>query len=133
MILHSMHKYQPRLHLIEYYDNPPTNMQNINLSLNDRVPAGHPFVHTFVFRETSFITVTAYQNQQITRLKIDRNPFAKGFRNSGRNKPADKNFYENKDLDSSAKRQKTMSLLPPENLYFRKTSKVQISNTFFFS
>uniref|UniRef100_A0A4W5NXG2 T-box transcription factor 18 n=1 Tax=Hucho hucho TaxID=62062 RepID=A0A4W5NXG2_9TELE len=27
-----------------------------------------------------------YQNQQITRLKIDRNPFAKGFRDSGRNR-----------------------------------------------
>ena len=46
-----------------------------------------PGLTTFIFRETQFITVTAYQNQQITRLKIDRNPFAKGFRNSGRNKP----------------------------------------------
>ena len=82
-----MHKYQPRLHVIEYVEGC-----NVNINTNERIPAGHPFVHTFVFPETSFITVTAYQNQQITRLKIDRNPFAKGFRNSGRNKP---NAYDN--------------------------------------
>uniref|UniRef100_A0A3Q3LSR5 T-box transcription factor 6 n=1 Tax=Labrus bergylta TaxID=56723 RepID=A0A3Q3LSR5_9LABR len=35
--------------------------------------------HSFVFPETQFITVTAYQNK-ITDLKINANPFAKGFR-----------------------------------------------------
>ena len=30
-----------------------------------------------------FIAVTAYQNDRITRLKIDHNPFAKGFRDNG--------------------------------------------------
>uniref|UniRef100_A0A2I3HVF8 T-box transcription factor 15 n=1 Tax=Nomascus leucogenys TaxID=61853 RepID=A0A2I3HVF8_NOMLE len=40
----------------------------------------------FALELTVFTTVTAYQNQQITRLKIDRNPFAKGFRDSGRNR-----------------------------------------------
>ncbi|CAB1347299.1 unnamed protein product [Coregonus sp. 'balchen'] len=49
------------------------------------VPSGEG-VKTFSFPETVFTTVTAYQNQQITRLKIDRNPFAKGFRDSGRNR-----------------------------------------------
>ncbi|KAK7899510.1 hypothetical protein WMY93_020363 [Mugilogobius chulae] len=43
-------------------------------------------VHSFCFPETEFTTVTAYQNQQITKLKIDRNPFAKGFRDPGRNR-----------------------------------------------
>ncbi|KAF6717837.1 T-box transcription factor TBX22 [Oryzias melastigma] len=43
-------------------------------------------VHSFSFLETEFTTVTAYQNQQITKLKIDRNPFAKGFRDPGRNR-----------------------------------------------
>ncbi|KAM6061672.1 T-box transcription factor TBX22 isoform 2-T2 [Chlamydotis macqueenii] len=43
-------------------------------------------VQTFSFQETEFTTVTAYQNQQITKLKIDRNPFAKGFRDPGRNR-----------------------------------------------
>ncbi len=32
------------------------------------------------FIETNFITVTAYQNEAITKLKIDKNPFARGFR-----------------------------------------------------
>jgi len=30
-----------------------------------------------------FIAVTAYQNDKITQLKIDHNPFAKGFRDTG--------------------------------------------------
>lgn len=37
---------------------------------------------TFVFPSTVFTAVTAYQNQLITKLKIDSNPFAKGFRDS---------------------------------------------------
>lgn len=36
----------------------------------------------FVFPETQFIAVTAYQNADITQLKIDHNPFAKGFRDN---------------------------------------------------
>uniref|UniRef100_A0A1I8FN12 T-box domain-containing protein n=1 Tax=Macrostomum lignano TaxID=282301 RepID=A0A1I8FN12_9PLAT len=36
--------------------------------------------HSFTFKETEFIAVTAYQNEKITRLKIDHNPFARGFR-----------------------------------------------------
>ncbi|XP_049585136.1 T-box transcription factor TBX15 [Syngnathus scovelli] len=78
IILHSMHKYQPRVHVIRKDFSG-------ELSPNKAVPAGEG-VKTFSFPETVFTTVTAYQNQQITRLKIDRNPFAKGFRDSGRNR-----------------------------------------------
>ncbi|CAG5129629.1 unnamed protein product, partial [Candidula unifasciata] len=67
-ILNSMHKYQPRLHLVRADD--------ILL-----IPVS-PF-RTFVFKETTFIAVTAYQNDKITQLKIDHNPFAKGFRETG--------------------------------------------------
>ncbi len=35
---------------------------------------------SFIFNETKFIAVTAYQNHRITQLKIASNPFAKGFR-----------------------------------------------------
>ncbi|CAI9536551.1 unnamed protein product [Staurois parvus] len=66
IILQSMHKYKPRVHLI-VQDWPKGSK-------------------TFSFKETEFTTVTAYQNQQITKLKIDRNPFAKGFRDPGRNR-----------------------------------------------
>lgn len=31
-------------------------------------------------KATTFIAVTAYQNTDLTQLKIDNNPFAKGFR-----------------------------------------------------
>ncbi|XP_068428719.1 T-box transcription factor TBX15 [Clinocottus analis] len=78
IILHSMHKYQPRVHVIR-------KDFSSELSQNKAVPSGDG-VKTFSFPETVFTTVTAYQNQQITRLKIDRNPFAKGFRDSGRNR-----------------------------------------------
>ncbi|KAK6042430.1 T-box, partial [Cooperia oncophora] len=36
--------------------------------------------------ETEFIAVTAYQNSTITQLKIEHNPFAKGFRDGGERK-----------------------------------------------
>ncbi|XP_021572132.1 T-box transcription factor TBX15 [Carlito syrichta] len=78
IILHSMHKYQPRVHVIR-------KDFSSELSPTKPVPVGDG-VKTFNFPETVFTTVTAYQNQQITRLKIDRNPFAKGFRDSGRNR-----------------------------------------------
>ena len=35
---------------------------------------------TYTFPNTSFIAVTAYQNSRVTKLKIEHNPFAKGFR-----------------------------------------------------
>ncbi|XP_006625898.1 T-box transcription factor TBX18 isoform X1 [Lepisosteus oculatus] len=78
IILHSMHKYQPRVHIIRKECGE-------DLSPVKSVPVGEG-VKAFSFPETVFTTVTAYQNQQITRLKIDRNPFAKGFRDSGRNR-----------------------------------------------
>ena len=31
-------------------------------------------------KETTFMAVSAYQNTNLTQLKIDNNPFAKGFR-----------------------------------------------------
>ncbi|KAM6897002.1 T-box transcription factor TBX6 [Xenentodon cancila] len=69
IILHSLHRYQPRVHVIEARDVL-------------RWSGGQ---HTFVFPETQFITVTAYQNNKITELKINSNPFAKGFREDGMN------------------------------------------------
>ncbi|KAM6923786.1 T-box transcription factor TBX22 [Xenentodon cancila] len=77
IILQSMHKYKPRVHIIRH--DP-----RMDLSQIQSLPAEG--VHSFFFPETEFTTVTAYQNQQITKLKIDRNPFAKGFRDPGRNR-----------------------------------------------
>lgn len=76
IVLNSMHRYQPRVHLVRL-----SHGQNIPSSPKELQEFDHK---TFVFPETTFTAVTAYQNQLITKLKIDSNPFAKGFRDSSR-------------------------------------------------
>lgn len=63
-----MHKYQPRFHIVR---------------ANDILKLPYSTFRTYLFPETDFIAVTAYQNDKITQLKIDNNPFAKGFRDTG--------------------------------------------------
>nr|CAD7445403.1 unnamed protein product [Timema bartmani] len=72
--LHSMHKYQPRVHI----------MLTTDLETQPEKQVNQQKALSFSFPETTFTTVTAYQNQQITRLKIASNPFAKGFREASR-------------------------------------------------
>ncbi|UYV64465.1 H15 [Cordylochernes scorpioides] len=74
IVLNSMHKYQPRIHIVRYKDGQLSTITNLE----------QEDFKTFIFEETQFTAVTAYQNQLITRLKIDSNPFAKGFRDSSR-------------------------------------------------
>ncbi|KRZ05692.1 T-box transcription factor TBX20 [Trichinella zimbabwensis] len=76
IILNSMHKYQPRIHLVKSKNGRLSDLEIFRLQEED--------FKTFVFSETQFTAVTAYQNQLITKLKIDSNPFAKGFRDSSR-------------------------------------------------
>ncbi|XP_037958794.1 T-box protein H15-like [Teleopsis dalmanni] len=76
IVLNSMHRYQPRIHLVRL-----SHGQNIPNTPKELQEMDHK---TFVFPETVFTAVTAYQNQLITKLKIDSNPFAKGFRDSSR-------------------------------------------------
>lgn len=68
IILHSMHRYLPRLHII------PADKDSEDIRID------RPDVITLSFSQTEFFAVTAYQNLCITQLKIDYNPFAKGFR-----------------------------------------------------
>ncbi|XP_072541831.1 T-box brain protein 1b [Salminus brasiliensis] len=70
VVLQSLHKYQPRLHVVQVNED----------GTEDTSQPGR--VQTFTFPETQFIAVTAYQNTDITQLKIDHNPFAKGFRDN---------------------------------------------------
>ncbi|VDP71121.1 unnamed protein product [Echinostoma caproni] len=63
-----MHKYIPRFHIVRADHTAKLNQCDFT---------------TLVFDETEFIAVTAYQNERITQLKIDNNPFAKGFRDNG--------------------------------------------------
>ncbi|KAH8378899.1 hypothetical protein KR009_001933 [Drosophila setifemur] len=86
IVLASMHKYQPRLHII----------RSSELTQLPWAPQ-----QAFVFPETEFVAVTAYQNDRITKLKIDNNPFAKGFRESGQSRCKRKlNSSGNSSLES---------------------------------
>uniref|UniRef100_A0A5S6QTW8 T-box domain-containing protein n=1 Tax=Trichuris muris TaxID=70415 RepID=A0A5S6QTW8_TRIMR len=68
IVLNSMHQYQPRIH--------------VTLTKFSDRDAAFQIARSFVFPQTAFMAVTAYQNQRITNLKIASNPFAKGFRDS---------------------------------------------------
>ena len=46
-----MHKYIPRLHIVETLNSSKVSMDNVNV---------------FVFPETQFIAVTAYQNENVS-------------------------------------------------------------------
>ncbi|UJR33344.1 hypothetical protein I4U23_020793 [Adineta vaga] len=67
IILNSMHRYQPRIHCVY---SPTTKIDESFLQQTQTF-------RTFTFTETTFISVTAYQNHRITQLKIASNPFAK--------------------------------------------------------
>ncbi|CAG9585153.1 unnamed protein product [Danaus chrysippus] len=87
MVLTSMHKYRPRVVVVRARDAAA-------------LAWGAPHA-AFSFPETEFIAVTAYQNDRITKLKIDNNPFAKGFRACGQSKCKRKNV----DVDSGIETQ----------------------------
>ncbi|XP_026177893.1 T-box transcription factor TBX3 isoform X2 [Mastacembelus armatus] len=88
-ILNSMHKYQPRFHVVK---------------ANDILRLPYSTFRTYIFFETEFIAVTAYQNDKITQLKIDNNPFAKGFRDTGNGR------REKRKLQLSSQKSKEMRL-----------------------
>ena len=46
------------------------------------LPDNSELVYTLPFPVTQFIAVTAYQNEDVTTLKIDHNPFAKAFKDT---------------------------------------------------
>ncbi|XP_043269373.1 T-box transcription factor T homolog [Venturia canescens] len=74
IMLNSLHKYEPRVHLV-------------------RVGAEEQrTVLTYRFPETQFIAVTAYQNEEVTSLKIKYNPFAKAFLDA-KERPTDQQSY----------------------------------------
>ena len=90
-----MHKFQPRIHLVAASTTSASakdsSRRNTSSSCLSDVEAAFSSpserrhrTRTFSFQETAFMAVTAYQNQLITKLKIDSNPFAKGFRDSSR-------------------------------------------------
>ncbi|XP_042193273.1 T-box transcription factor 16 [Callorhinchus milii] len=91
LILHSMHRYQPQFHIVQ-----ADSLFNISWSI----------FQTFTFPETVFMAVTAYQNEKITKLKIDHNPFAKGFRETGLNNKREQLVRAQSNLDTALKRKR---------------------------
>uniref|UniRef100_A0A8C4VW45 T-box transcription factor TBX20 n=1 Tax=Gopherus evgoodei TaxID=1825980 RepID=A0A8C4VW45_9SAUR len=105
IILNSMHKYQPRVHIIKKKDHTASLL---NLKSEE--------FRTFIFPETVFTAVTAYQNQLITKLKIDSNPFAKGFRDSSRLTDIEREFVGKSILST------------PEKLSFTTSDNLSLSS-----
>lgn len=56
-ILNSMHKYQPRFHIVR---------------ANDILKLPYSTFRTYVFPETDFIAVTAYQNDKVSAIIAQR-------------------------------------------------------------
>ncbi|KAK6042454.1 T-box [Cooperia oncophora] len=75
VVLQSMHKYVPVLYI---YHMPNSSI----MWMDQNTPALDPscLIAAIRFDYTAFIAVTAYQNNEVTQLKISHNPFAKGFR-----------------------------------------------------
>ncbi|XP_070711916.1 T-box transcription factor TBX19-like [Pempheris klunzingeri] len=89
IMLNSLHKYEPQLHIV-------------------CVGSRHRLVSNVSFKETQFIAVTAYQNEEITALKIKYNPFAKAFLDAKERNPGGRSLPES--LDSRAGIQPCWSL-----------------------
>ncbi|KAK5890988.1 hypothetical protein CgunFtcFv8_018286 [Champsocephalus gunnari] len=92
MMLNSLHKYEPQLHIV-------------------CVGSLHRLVSNVSFRETQFIAVTAYQNEEITALKIKYNPFAKAFLDAKERNPGGRGLMESPE--SRVGIQPCWSMCPP--------------------
>uniref|UniRef100_A0A3B4B1B5 T-box domain-containing protein n=1 Tax=Periophthalmus magnuspinnatus TaxID=409849 RepID=A0A3B4B1B5_9GOBI len=102
IILHSMHRYYPRFHVVQ-----ADSLYTVRWG---------PF-QTFSFPETTFTAVTAYQNPKITKLKIDHNPFAKGFREGGTHSHKRCRAQGSPSGSPSAKKVPKPSLESPQSKY----------------
>lgn len=96
IMLNSLHKYEPRVHIYKLIGS-----QKIH-------------VYATSFHETQFIAVTAYQNEEITNLKIRHNPFAKAFLDV-RERPIDKEAIPSGDeyLAQSTQMTNWYNFIPP--------------------
>ena len=75
IMLNSLHKYEPRVHIVRVAGGGgvPADIGGHNQHQQQQQ------VWTFPFPPTQFVAVTAYQNEDVTALKIKHNPFAKAF------------------------------------------------------
>ena len=71
IMLNSLHKYEPRVHVMK--------VPGAGGATQGEQGAGGQQSWMFPFPATQFVAVTAYQNEDVTALKIKHNPFAKAF------------------------------------------------------
>ncbi|XP_073783530.1 MAX dimerization protein MGA a isoform X7 [Danio rerio] len=119
IILHSMHRYLPQIHII------PADKVSKDILILDR-----PNVVTLSFAQTEFFAVTAYQNLCITQLKIDYNPFAKGFREDAVNARSSKakNGLSTDETESELKLSKEMTTLNNlKTLFMKRKASVKVN------
>ncbi|CAD6196372.1 unnamed protein product [Caenorhabditis auriculariae] len=69
IVLHSMHKYAPTLSVYQYSTCDP-NFEGLATPVFQRT-----------FGSAAFVAVTAYQNNNVKNLKVEKNKYARGFRN----------------------------------------------------
>ena len=62
IVLNSMHRYQPRVHLVKWREGIVPGNSNIDLETEK--------FRTYIFPETVFTAVTAYQNQLVSFYNI---------------------------------------------------------------
>ncbi|GLV41386.1 brachyenteron [Carabus blaptoides fortunei] len=111
IMLNSLHKYEPRVHLV-------------------KVGTEQRRVMTYPFPETQFIAVTAYQNEEVTSLKIKYNPFAKAFLDA---KERPDSIYNQREYVSSYSQQQSQYsqygtwFLPHQSIYQPVAASVAIS------
>ncbi|KAI2654168.1 hypothetical protein H4Q32_010808 [Labeo rohita] len=118
IILHSMHRYLPRLHII------PADKDSENIQVDA------PNVITLSFSQTEFFAVTAYQNLRITQLKIDYNPFAKGFRDDAVNARSSKakNGMSTEEAEGELKLSREMTTLNNlKTLFMKRNATVKVN------
>ncbi|RZC40475.1 dorsocross, partial [Asbolus verrucosus] len=106
IVLSSMHKYQPRILITKTLHPEAVHWAPTRIK---------------TFPETQFVAVTAYQNERITKLKINYNPFAKGFRENGKSHTKRKQNSYDQEMVSS-KRVSTTSPPPQPILKNSKNS-----------
>ncbi|KAL7056729.1 hypothetical protein AAHC03_020653 [Spirometra sp. Aus1] len=76
--VYSMHHYMPRYHIACELTKEEMERTKSSHFIHR---CGWELVGSYVIPGTHFYSVTAYQNPDVIRVKIDNNPFAKGFRN----------------------------------------------------
>ncbi|CAH8548479.1 unnamed protein product [Schistosoma turkestanicum] len=84
--VNSMHYYIPRISVVrltdflDHHQSQSYHLTSNSSRLSDQ--SNHlELIGSYIIPGTQFYTVTAYQNPDVIRIKINNNPFAKGFRN----------------------------------------------------